>query len=129
MYNINHYIYTLNVCILMYIYTIQCLQEIEIATKQLAVFFFVPESKLILTDGVSHCCLKRPSWKPQNAAWGAHLDESGKHYMTVRDQQMVAIHPSSLPWMHVDVDVGDLESEVDMCWYGMTWYAYTKKSL
>lgn len=25
----------------------------------------------------------------------AHLDESGKHYMTVRDQQMVAIHPSS----------------------------------
>lgn len=26
---------------------------------------------------------------------GAHLDESGKHYMTVRDQQMVAIHPSS----------------------------------
>ncbi|CAJ1332127.1 unnamed protein product, partial [Effrenium voratum] len=25
----------------------------------------------------------------------AHLDESGKHYLTVRDQQMVAIHPSS----------------------------------
>ncbi|CAK9059448.1 unnamed protein product [Durusdinium trenchii] len=25
----------------------------------------------------------------------AHLDESGKHYLTVQDQQMVAIHPSS----------------------------------
>ena len=33
-------------------------------------------------------------------AQGAHLDESGKHYMTVRDQQMVAIHPSSrLGWI------------------------------
>jgi len=25
----------------------------------------------------------------------AHLDETGKHYLTVRDQQMVCIHPSS----------------------------------
>lgn len=123
-------IYILNVCnyIDVYITLYNVYKKLRLPQSN-SHFFFVPESKLILTDGVSHCCLKRPSWKPQNAAWGAHLDESGKHYMTVRDQQMVAIHPSSLPWMHVDVDVGDLESEVDMCWYGMTWYVYTKKAI
>ena len=111
----------------MYICTTQCLQEIEIATKQLAVFFrpwiqadinrwrfpLLPEETLEATK----CCLRCPfGWE-----WQALHD---------RSRSTDGSHPSILVTLDAwDVDVGDLESEVDKCWYEMTWYVYTKKAI
>lgn len=71
-------------------------------------FPLLPEETLEATK----CCLRCPfGWE-----WQALHD---------RSRSTDGSHPSILVTLNAwDVDVGDLESEVDMCWYGMTWYIY-----